>query len=475
MEVASAQQPSLQLDASNAAPVADTMDASMDIDMDIDLGPLPEAEAIETEQTLVATTAAQDEYVDPLNEEAQYEKVHIRGVDELTTDNIKQFAVEHFTLEEPSRVEWIDDTSANLLYSSPEVGLQALSAFTQVSEEEDASALPALRLRSAKLLSTHPDSVLQVRSAVKADRKKPRAHEASRFYLMHPEHDPRERLRREFAADRRRSGGGDASDGDYRRRRFDGRELQRRRDRDADESFSANMYDDTPASRDRSSDRSRERRGRRGGRDLFPQEEGRLSGRLRNRSASPGRDTLMEGGYAEDDRQDRRRFRDRSPQLGRRNEGKELFPSSSAKASDAKARELFPNKTAKELFPQKVSNHRRSDAIDAADETADLFSRRISVPLVDGSQDQQPARRKRDIELFPEATETSGLNIRGAARQDQGMSIRGAANGISIKGRGSSVRELFPSKYGSNAGKELFSDKIEGRGGPRRRAEDMFS
>ncbi|OJZ92550.1 hypothetical protein ASPFODRAFT_56138 [Aspergillus luchuensis CBS 106.47] len=465
MEVASAQQPSLQLDASNAAPVADTMDASMDIDMDIDLGPLPEAEAIETEQTLVATTAAQDEYIDPLNEEAQYEKVHIRGVDELTTDNIKQFAVEHFTLEEPSRVEWIDDTSANLLYSSPEVGLQALSAFTQVSEEEDASALPALRLRSAKLLSTHPDSVLQVRSAVKADRKKPRAHEASRFYLMHPEHDPRERLRREFAADRRRSGGGDASDGDYRRRRFDGRELQRRRDRDADESFSANMYDDTPASRDRSSDRSRERRGRRGGRDLFPQEEGRLSGRLRNRSASPGRDTLMEGGYAEDDRQDRRRFRDRSPQLGRRNEGKELFPTSSAKASDAKARELFPNKTAKELFPQKVSNHRRSDAIDAADETADLFSRRISVPLVDGT----------DIELFPEATETSGLNIRGAARQDQGMSIRGAANGISIKGRGSSVRELFPSKYGSNAGKELFSDKIEGRGGPRRRAEDMFS
>ncbi|PWY95693.1 hypothetical protein BO94DRAFT_455143 [Aspergillus sclerotioniger CBS 115572] len=451
----------------------------MDIDMDIDLGPLHETEPFETEQALV-TSAAYDEATDPIAAEAQYEKVHVRGVDELTTDNIKQFALEHFSLEEPSRVEWIDDTSANLIYSTAEIGLQALTAFTQVNEEEDASTLPALRLRSAKLLSSHPDSVLQVRSAIKTDRKKPRAHEASRFYLMHPEHDPRERLRRELS-DRRRSVGGDSSDGDYRRRRFDGRELRRRRDRDADESFSANMYDDAkPASPERLEPGcSRDRRGRRGGNELFP-EEGRLSGRLRNRSASPGRDTLMEEGFVEHDRQDsRRRFRERSPQLDRRNKGKELFPSSGPKSTDSNTRELFPNRTAKELFPQKVSNHRRSDAIDVADETADLLSRRISVPFVDGAQEQPPARRKRDIELFPGTTERSGLNIRRAAGQDQGMSIRGAANGFSIKGRGASVRELFPSKYGSNAGsnagKELFSDKIEGRGGPRRRAEDMFS
>ncbi|PWY86984.1 hypothetical protein BO70DRAFT_287986 [Aspergillus heteromorphus CBS 117.55] len=452
------------------------MDASMDIDMDIDLGPLPDDEHIETEQTLMTT--APDGVLDHLDADAQYEKVHVRGVDDLTTDNIRKFAIEHFSLEAPSRVEWIDDTSANLLYSSAEIGLQALSALTQVNEEEDTSALPALRLRSAKPLSTHPDSVLQVRSAVKTDRKKPRAHEASRFYLMHPEHDPRERLRRELS-DRRRSGGGDAGDGDYTRRRFDGRELRRRRDRDADESFSANMYDDAkPASPDRSeSDRSYDRRERRGRRELFP-EEGRSSGRLRARSASPGRDTLMEEGgrYAEQDRLDsRRNFRDRSPQLNRRNEGKELFPVSKTAASDSNTRELFPNRTAKELFPSKVSNHRRSDAIDAADETADLFARRISVPLVDGSHDQPPPRRKRDIELFPETSETGVLNIRGTAGQDQGLLIRGAANGISIKGRGASVRELFPSKYNSNAGKELFSDKIEGRGGPRRRAEDMFS
>ncbi|KAL4929329.1 NCBP3 domain-containing protein [Aspergillus undulatus] len=487
------------------------MDATMDIDMDLDLGPLPEPEPIEMEQTLQATTApaADGSIVDPQTAEMQSEKVHIRGVDDLTTDNIKEFASAHFTLEPPSRIEWIDDTSANIVYSSPEVGLQALAALTHDSEAEAANGVgetatltapgevPALRLRSAKILSSHPDSVLQVRSAVKADKKKPRAYEASRFYMMHPEHDPRERLRRELATDRRR-GGGD-SDGDYRRRRFDGRELRRRREQDYEEGITANMYDDTGAGSadrdDRDWDRGRRRRGSGSGRgrydrardlELFP-EEGARSGRLRNRSASPGRDTLMqEGGYINERQESRRRFRERSSPAHRRNEGRELFVSS----DDTTLRELFPNKTAntylkRELFPSKVSNHRRSDAIDAADETADLFARRISNPLVDGAQDTNSSRN-RNVELFPESSSSNsrgGVNIRGSAsnRQDQGFAIRGAAeNGISIKGRGgASVRELFPSKFagggGSNAGKELFSDKIEGRGGPRRRAEDMFT
>ncbi|KAL2849162.1 hypothetical protein BJY01DRAFT_211140 [Aspergillus pseudoustus] len=467
------------------------MDTSMDIDMDLDLGPLPEPETIETEQTLHnLTTTADGSVLDPQTAETQYEKVHIRGVDELTTENIKDFAFTHFPLEQPSRIEWIDDTSANIVYSSPEIGIQALTALTHDGELVEtngdaatptaAGEIPALRLRSAKVLASHPDSVLQVRSAVKADKKRPRAHEASRFYLMHPEHDPRERVRKEFATERRRGGGGE-NDGDYRRRRFDDRELRRRWDRDHEDRFTANMYDDSgAASGDNSEgDRGRRRGGsRRRGRkqDLFSNEAS-TSGRLRNRSTSPGRDTLMsEGGYVDERQESRRRYRERSPPPARRNEGRELFASD----SDANSRELFPNKTAdtylkKELFPSKVSNHRRSDAIDAADETADLFARRISIPLVDGAHDTSSGG-KRNVELFP--SKSSGVNIRGTARgEGQGYAIRGAAeNGISIKGRGSAtVRELFPSKFNSNAGKELFTDKLEGRGGPRRRAEDMFT
>ncbi|EAW08394.1 NCBP3 domain-containing protein [Aspergillus clavatus NRRL 1] len=467
-----------QPDQNGAHSNVNAMDASMDIDMDIDLGPLPEPELIETEPAIATTTA--DGATDPSTAETQPEKVHIRGVDDLTTDNIKQFAIDNFPLETPTRIEWIDDTSANIIYSSPEIGLQALAALTQPSEEEDTSALPALRLRTAKALSTHPESVLQVRLAVKSDRKKPRAYEASRFYLMHPEHDPREKLRLELA-DRRRQGGGDSSDGDYRRRRFDGHELRRRRDRDADENFGANMYDDegpTATTSYSDADKPRGERRRRGQRELFPEEGS--SGRLRNRSASPGRDTLAESGQLDNEERDnRRRFRERSPKLNRRNKSIELFPSHADKG-DSSTRELFPNRPTssyikKELFPSKVSNHRRSDAIDAADETADLFSQRISVPLVDGARDQSSSHRNTNVELFPESRGRSGVSIRGAAGQDQGISIRGSANGLSIKGRGASVRELFPSKFNNNAGKELFSDKIEGRGGPRRRAEDMFS
>jgi hypothetical protein len=53
-------------------------------------------------------------------------------------------------------------------------------------------------------------------------------------------------------------------------------------------------------------------------------------------------------------------------------------------------------------------------------------------------------------------------------------SKRGSDQGIAIKGTGPTVRELFPEKFGSNAGKELFAEKIAGRGRRRQRAEDLF-
>lgn len=58
------------------------------------------------------------------------------------------------------------------------------------------------------------------------------------------------------------------------------------------------------------------------------------------------------------------------------------------------------------------------------------------------------------------------LSILGAAQQDQGFSIRGGANHVGT------IRELFPGK--ANLGKELFAEKLQGRGGKRNKAEDMF-
>lgn len=116
--------------------------------------------------------------------------------------------------------------------------------------------------------------------------------------------------------------------------------------------------------------------------------------------------------------------------------------------------------SSKELFPHKTGvNHRRSDAFDAADATADLFAKQMPVPFMDGALDSPPAPGR--------SSETGRLNIRGAAKAS-------AVHDFAIKGMapGSTARELFPAH--TNVGKELFADRLEGRLQQRKRAEDLF-
>jgi hypothetical protein len=420
----------------------------------------------------------------------------------MTTKDIVAYANEHFSTAAPLKIEWVDDTAANIPYQTSELALEALRSFaaSEVNPSE-------MQLLPAKASSSHPSASLYVRLAVQSDRKKPRAAAASRFYLMHPEHDPRERPRREPSQRRRNRRRGD--DDEYRRRRFDDREHRRRKEEEAD-CFDASMYDDGTDTRNtsRSSKTPTRRYPRRGSGDLFSPTTDRdnTRGRLRNRSASPARNRV--GDEDVDFSDDRRRFRKRTPPpdyslkdphpFPRENQSKELFPTTkkelfptttsqtllkSRTPNPPPSKELFPDAAppAKELFPSrlsppKTSKHRRSDAFDAAaaisaaDETADLFSKRMAIPFVDGSK--SPRGRSGN---------GNGINIRGAAG-DQGMSIRGSG-GMTIKGAagngngtvsGSGMKELFPGSVG-NRGKELFSEKLEGRGGrTRRRAEDMF-
>lgn len=405
--------------------------------------------------------------------------MYIKGVDDLATDDLKVFAAEHHSADVPIRVEWIDDTSANIVYSTPAAAMAALDSFSIPSLGQDVAVIPLLQLRPAKTMSSHPDSRFQVRTAVSTDVKRPRAHEASRFYMMHPEHDPRERVRRQKVGDGRR---------DYRRRRDGDDEHRRRQLRDRERSYKASMYDDDSRrvadrrSGSRRSSRSmgsvgsdqgqRPRDGRRG--DFYRPEDA-----LRGRSASPGK---SDGHPLASDR---RRARQRTPSGNR---DKELFPvksSMSERASSSK--ELFPNKSVaanlkKELFPVKTSSphHRRSDAFDAADETADLFATGMAF-----SEKRRSVRNRATVESSygrlrssdPEPrydpgddTEDAGMSIRGASKQlDSGVSIRGAAQ----KSQVGTIRELLPNKAG-NAGKELFAERIHDRSLRRNKAEDLF-
>lgn len=393
-------------------------------------------------------------------------KIYIHGLDDFTTEDVKSLSTEHFPAGDFEKVEWIDDSSAKIVYGSVDAVALALEALID-HENPDPRPSPFGDTYVAKRASARPLAELRVRAAALGDVKKARAHEVSRFYLMNPEHDPRER-RKQYDSRRGRNG---HERGDYRRRRFDDREQKRREEGGA---FDVSMYDDDAGEdvRARSASESgsyerRRRPRRRSNEDLFGTRSGnRLGARLRDRSASPLGDGDGRLGFYED-QPVRRTARQRSttpPHLRRdiereyskSNAGKELFPEGQGNGTNSATKELFPMKSPRELFPNRssISVHRRTPAFDAADETPQK-PRSLADRITGGPNSKQD--------------EDEDVGFRGAASQSTGFSIRGAASDGSTV-----VKELFPLKTGTNAGKELFGEKIKGRGGARRRAEDMF-
>jgi hypothetical protein len=386
------------------------------------------------------------------------------------------------------RIEWVDDTSANVLYDPPQAAEEALVALTDTTHLDAAAEnVPSLQLRPAKPFSSHPESNLFVRQSTNADAKKKGAHEASRYYLLNPDQDPWERKKHTEPRRPQRGRRNSNENGDYNRRRFDDNEHKRRRN-DQSAGFDVNMYDeDGPAVRDER--RKRARFGTKKGEDLFSSRSTHsVDGRLRNRSSSPGRDGDGTMGFDSDGdyRQRSRIARRRSPSPNRtapKNTGKELFPSGTGGSSLADAapsnnavRELFPVKSSSgstlrsslELFPNKrqsFSNHRRSYAFDASTgEGAEFFATSLTPP---------PARERSLADRITgrPATASDNVRIKGLA-EERGISIRGMG-GMSIRGTaGSADKELFPLKAGNNVGKELFGDKLSGS---RRKAQDTFS
>ncbi|KAL1641159.1 hypothetical protein SLS58_006267 [Diplodia intermedia] len=491
------------MDASNVHP-AGGYAADMDIDMDIDLTTADDIEAFDTEGITLDDTNAPNTGAGQPNApsiEPQLEKVNVEGVDNLTTAQVKAYALDHFPTDQYVRLEWIDDSHANIVYETGNAALEALIGLTDPNKRDPATAADtlehALEQRDARPFFDNPEVQLKIRLAVTTDVKAARAHEASRFYLMNPDKDPRERRRKQQGD--RRNGGGDG----YNRRRYDEREQRRRKD---NTEYDMDMYDEEGPSRARDDSRRGRRRslsddsidGRRRSRrrearsknldDLLPS---KADGRLRDRSASPLRDGDGRYGFGDDDSAAHRRVRRRSysPPSNRGPSGgkelfpgrggatKELFPASTSKStllsstasspnpSTSNAKELFPGKgghtpgkRSRELFPHKTahSNHRRQDAYDSRDLSDVAFTNGRSL----------------------EERITGGPNSNGRLNgDDQGFNVRGSADasGFSIRGA-ADVKELFPMKTGagSNAGKELFGEKIQGRGGPRRKAEDMY-
>lgn len=418
-------------------------------------------------------------------------KVHLRGLDDLRSTDIKSFANQYYSAQPLEKIEWIDDTSANIVYATPAIALDALGAF--VATNDPSLNYSTLEMLPAKPFPGFPNTQLKVRLAVAGDRKQPGARERSRFYLLNPEHDHQEHQPRD-----RRGAKGERRyrdrDDDYRRRVYDDREQRRRNDVPE---FDASLYDDdemslavrasryhsrrdsesesATMSSDYRSQRPRKVRFTGAGKELFPGRASlRSNGRLRDRSASPSRDVDGDGKMDVTLLEDRRN-RARGDNGGGANR---------LKAQMIKARLKDSATTAPlELFPKKAgANHRRTDVFDVADSTADLFADKMRIPAMNGIDDS--STKKHDLmsritkvgDPLPtgERQNTTGgqniFKIRGTARQprSEGFSIKGLA--ASSQG----AKELFLTKPAANAGKELFADRLDGRGGRRQKAEEMF-
>ncbi|KAF5018042.1 hypothetical protein F66182_9992 [Fusarium sp. NRRL 66182] len=399
------------------------MDDAVDTGHDIPIADLGRDDIIQPDEPEEPGEVAEDEPAIDDPKTLIPTKIHINGVDTLHTSDIKAYVKSHFG--DVDRVEWIDDSSANLLFPSEHTARDAIVALSSVPVA-DATALAIGESLPAKPVEGKPDISLQVRFAVANDRKQAGAALRSRYYLLHPEHDPEERRRRN---DENRSRYRDR-DGGYHR---DGGGRRRRASEEEVETFEASMYDDAPHPSRRRRDSDIEERPRsyareNQGKELF-------SGRRtqRDRSASPRRD-----GDGDD------LMGERASSSGNRSRAREL-----------RERISVGNKS-KELFPTKKSIKQFGGG------NLDTLERDI------GSARLKDEDRPKIVSVPNAKKDGSSFSIRGMANQ------QGSGDGFAIKGAAAAnARELFPAKLGgSNAGKELLGAT---RSKQRQKAEDLFS
>ncbi|SMQ55720.1 unnamed protein product [Zymoseptoria tritici ST99CH_1A5] len=496
---------------------ADTsMDVDMDFELDMDndeelarlqagtaaLSALPSA--LQPDNDTDAMMTVEDGELQDGGQEILPHKIHISGLETLQTQDIENFTHDHFPSESHVKIEWVNDSSANIVYASGDIAAAALKAFALTPTDDP------LEPRRAQQLLTHPDVDLYVRLAVATDVKPVGASKYSKFYLNNPELDPESRPRRGGLRGRGR-GNGYRRGGGYQDDRYD--RPRRRRSSTIEPTFDVNLYDDDPASIKAritptapSSDRSRRPRNgedlfanraprnhsatsRRSSSDLLP--NSRPDGRLRNRSASPVRDGDGRYGFTEDQPY-RQTARHRTPPPARprstaenygaraelradlfahRRTGSELAPGGRVRSPPPSRKapiELFANKgstapAVKELFPDKAG-HRRQEAKDIRAEEVvsaigrfDMSDERDSYGRNGGARN---GGQRNGEDLM--AKNRGGVSQNGRLTEENG-----GDDGFQIRGRGSSGFSILGASKSAMPPPDLFDRRArEGvRGG----------
>lgn len=323
-------------------------------------------------------------------QETQPTKVHVRGLDNLTQFQLEAWIGDYASIDLFRKIEWIDDSSANLIYDTEVAATDALNA---LSVEE---GLEPLQLRQAKPIASHPDQNLQVRQAIVKDVKIRGAKDRSAFYLFNQDWDPDNPHNiRPGHKKRRWADDGGRERNKYRRREWEDGRTHRRSSRDQQEqNFTEDMYDEggaaaaaPPADSRRPSSGSEYSRRK----ITFDNIDGDLfaapkpAERLRDRSASPNREGDGRYGFSENQpRRQTARPRSATPpeiRQSRHNRTagiqmrKELFPDKVPRDSvlsnghHRPSTPTGPSAARTELFPESGSklgtpNHRRNDGRD---------------------------------------------------------------------------------------------------------------
>ncbi|KLU84890.1 hypothetical protein MAPG_03924 [Magnaporthiopsis poae ATCC 64411] len=156
----------------------------MDQDYDIEMGDvedyaMPEADSIlPVDDDILPADDAEEpgevaESTDPAADLAGEDlklcpaKVHIRGLDNMNPNEIKAYFDEHAGGLQYKHIEWIDDSSANLVFASESSASEALIALSAI-DVADTAQLPVLELLPAKPCGAKPGTTLQERLSAAA-------------------------------------------------------------------------------------------------------------------------------------------------------------------------------------------------------------------------------------------------------------------------------------------------------------------
>ncbi|KAI5359955.1 Putative nuclear cap-binding protein subunit 3 [Septoria linicola] len=471
----------------------ESMDFEMDVDMDAEVDPelaaMQRAAAELNARPSMATEAENEQMngVEGAVEDGELSqadiaatKVHIGGLGEMNTQDVENFARDHFPSKAFRRVEWVNDHSANLIYDTAEAASEALRTLAATPTVDD-----PLELRPAKASITHPQAELTIRQAVVTDQKAKNAAVQSAYYLNHPEYDPETRFGRGRGGGRGRARGRG-------RGRYERRERSRStRSPTAEKPFDVNLYDDDAASlaarrpptapARRASIRSdedlfagsRSRRPRQE-EDLFAQKS---NGRLkdRSRSRSPARDGDGRFGFS-DDQPYRQTARRRSPPPPRRrssNENRsaresmkaELFPGKKSNGRSKSPVDLFAHKTSSGKHVLKDATASHYDALAAAVGNFDISPDRVQVTYDTPAAPRQ-SRDEKPRDLFAQKAAASQAGRLNGEPASSGFSIKGAGakNEVSFLGASKErQQDLFPNRIA--AGVDLFPEKVRRRKG----------